>query len=308
MSFASDAKTELCKELPQNFCCLKAECYGLFLFGKSFSKTAVSFTTEHPGTAHTAAQLSAQTAGVITDVQSAVVHRREARSAFTVTVPDSSERAVLLRYFGHSGEEVSLRIHPENFQDDSCMAAFLCGVFLSCGTITDPKKEYHLEFAVPYHNLAKDLCSILESTAELQLQPGLVNRRGTFVVYIKGSEHVADLLTYMGAPMAAMELMQVKMLKELRNNVNRKTNFETANLDKTASAAARQLLALQKIQESAGGIRELPEELQELAQLRLENPEMSLRELGQLLTEPLSRSGVNHRLQRIIAFADQLPG
>ena len=117
---------------------------------------------------------------------------------------------------------------------------------------------------------------------------------------------MTDLLTYLGAPAAAMELMQVKMLKEVRNQINRRTNFETANLDKTASAAARQVLAIQKIAESTG-LGELPEELRELAELRLQNPEMSLRELGESLSPPLSRSGVNHRLQRIVDLAETLP-
>ena len=129
------------------------------------------------------------------------------------------------------------------------------------------------------------------------------DRRGAFVVYSKGMEQVTDVLTYLGAQSAAMELMQVKMLKEVRNQVNRRTNFETANLGKTATAAARQLLAIQKIVASTG-LGELPEDLRELAELRLQNPDMSLRELGETLSPPLSRSGVNHRLQRLVELAE----
>lgn len=123
------------------------------------------------------------------------------------------------------------------------------------------------------------------------------------MVYSKGMEQVTDVLTYLGAQSAAMELMQVKMLKEVRNQVNRRTNFETANLGKTATAAARQLLAIQKIVASTG-LGELPEDLRELAELRLQNPDMSLRELGETLSPPLSRSGVNHRLQRLVELAE----
>ena len=114
-------------------------------------------------------------------------------------------------------------------------------------------------------------------------------------------------VTNIGAGNAAMELMQVKMLKEVRNNVNRKTNFETANIDKTASAAAAQMMAIEKIS-AVSGISSLPEELRELAQLRYQNPEMSLRELGESLSRPLSRSGVHHRLQRIVDLAEELGG
>jgi hypothetical protein len=152
---------------------------------------------------------------------------------------------------------------------------------------------------VPYRNLARDLSGFLLDIEELNLQPGFLNRKGSFVVYVKGSERVADLLTFMGAPSAAMQLMQVKMLKEVRNNVNRKTNFETANIDKTATAAAQQVLAIEKLMKSPA-YADLPEELKELALLRLRNPDMSLRELGENLSRPLSRSGVDHRLRRIL--------
>jgi DNA-binding protein WhiA len=141
---------------------------------------------------------------------------------------------------------------------------------------------------------------------ELGFQPGVMKRSGSYVVYLKGSERVADLLTFIGAGSAAMDLMQTKMLKEVRNNVNRKTNFETANLDKTALAAAAQMVAIEKILNTPRGIQILPEELQELAMLRYRNPEKSLRELGEALSEPLSRSGINHRLQRIVDFAQEL--
>lgn len=133
----------------------------------------------------------------------------------------------------------------------------------------------------------------------------MISRKGDFVVYLKGSEQIADLLTYLGAQQASMELIQVKMLKEVRNYVNRTTNFTTANIGKTASAAAQHIRAIQKIERKMG-LEGLPEDLRELAQLRLDNPEMSLRELGESLSEPISRSGVNHRLRRILEIAEDI--
>lgn len=304
MSFSSDVKTELCKAAPEP-CCLKAECYGMLLFGKSFSSNAVLLKTENNAAAHHAAQLTAEVTGAIVDLSSAIYHRKESKSAFTVSVNEKDQIASILSCFGHTGNEISLRINRANLENDCCTAAFLRGAFLSCGTVTDPQKDYHLEFVVPFMNLAKDLSALIREAYELDIQPGFLNRKGSFVVYIKGSEHVADFLTYMGAGIAAMELMQAKMLKEVRNDVNRKTNFETANIDKTAHAAAAQIIAIEKIVNTVG-ISKLPEELQELAKLRLRNPEMSLRELGETLSEPLSRSGVNHRLQRIVEFAREL--
>ncbi len=152
--------------------------------------------------------------------------------------------------------------------------------------------------------LAGDLSLLLSQVEDLGLSPAITNRKGAFVVYLKESECIADLLTLMGAPQSAMELMQVKMLKEVRNNVNRKMNFETANLDKTAAAAARQLIAIEAIMEHMG-LEQLPEDLQEIARLRYENPDMSLRELGESLSEPLTRSGVNHRLRRLMELAEK---
>ena len=122
-----------------------------------------------------------------------------------------------------------------------------------------------------------------------------------------GGDRVADLLTFLGAAGEAMELMQVKMLKEVRNNVNRKTNFETANIDKTASAAAVQMMAIERLNAECG-LSSLPEDLRELALLRWQSPEMSLRELGQNLNPPLSRSGVHHRLQRLVELAGMQKG
>jgi cell division protein WhiA len=306
MSFSSETKNELCNITPQ-YCCRKAECYGLLLFGRYFTKTSVSLITENREVARRAAQFSAEVTGAMMDVTASVVHRREYSNDFIVSAASEAEASLILNAFGHSGDEISLRANLGNLENDCCRSAFLRGAFLSCGTITNPQKDYHLEFVVPYMNLAKDLVSFLRNNEEMELEPGMVNRKGMFVVYVKGGDRVADLLTFLGAGKAAMDLMQVKMLKEVRNNVNRKTNFETANIDKTASAAAAQLMALKKIN-AKEGISALPEELRELAFLRFRNPEMSLRELGENLSEPLSRSGVHHRLQRIVDLANEMGG
>ncbi len=126
------------------------------------------------------------------------------------------------------------------------------------------------------------------------------------MVYLKESEAIADFLTYIGAQNGALELMQVKMMKELRNDVNRRSNCETANIMKTANAAAVQRIAIERIQKYMG-LEQLSPELKELCELRYENPGMSLRELGENLSVPISRSGVNHRIQKILELAETLP-
>lgn len=301
MSFSSDAKEELCA-LPVLKADRDALAYGMLLFARSFSLKGISLTTENRAVSQLLAELITS-CGCIADVTVAL-SRKKAGGAITVSVPDGNDRLRLLERFGYSGREVNLRIHYQNFSEDASAAAFLRGAFLSCGAVTDPSKDYHMEFSVPYMKLAGDLAAFLRGLPELQMEPGVTNRKGAYVVYLKGSEQITDLLTYIGAHRASMELMQVKMVKEVRNYVNRTTNFETANISKTASAAALQLEAIRKIQKTSG-LESLPEELKEIAVLRLENPELSLRELGARLSEPISRSGVNHRLKRLLAIAEK---
>ena len=303
MSFASDTKNELCRIVPQR-CCRKAECYGLLLFGRSFSPASVSLTTENLAAARLAAQFAAEVTGAIMDI-SAPRTGKKGTAVCTVSAAGAEQAAKVLESFGHTGREISLRIGLGNLENDCCTASFLRGAFLACGTVTAPEREYRLEFAVPYMNLANDLAGCIRDVLELDPEPRVSRRKGAFVVYVKGCSRVADFLTFLGAPNAAMELLQVRMLKDLRNTVNRQTNFEAANIEKTASAAVPEVLAIEKIKR-CGKLSSLPEELRELASLRLMYPEKSLRELGQQLSTPLSRSGVYHRLQRILDFAEKI--
>lgn len=300
MSFASDTKKEICHWEPTRDCCRKAEAYGLWLFARGFSLQKCSFVTENGPVARRMAQRAAEVAGVVVEVQ--VSMHRQGEGSYTLGVPGEDQRRQLLEAFGHTGQELHLRINRANLENECCLGAFVRGAFLSCGTVTNPQKDYHLEFTVNRFRLAQDLVTLLEEIEGLRIQPSLTRRKGSCVVYLKDSEQIADLLTYMGAQNAAMELMQAKMVKEVRNYVNRTTNFETANIDKTASAAARQIAAIHALEKNPG-LEKLPEDLREVARLRLENPEMSLREMGETLG--ISRSGVNHRLKRLLEMSSQ---
>lgn len=301
MSFASDCKRELCIIENKRVCCLKAECYGLLLFSKCFSLRESRMICENGAVARRIAEAAAVSAGVYAEVRSEF-HRKKV-NAFTLTIPDENARQQMIESFGHSGTEVSLHILRENFKKDCCMAAFLRGVFLICGTVTDPQKEYHLEFSTPHLHLAEELKAVLEEVRAAQLSPSIAKRKNNYIVYIKESSAIEDFLTLIGAVNSAMELMQIKMYKEAYNNMNRVSNCETANLDKTYSAASKQIAAIALINDKLG-LDELPADLQEVATLRLHNPEMSLREMGERLA--ISRSGVNHRLRRILEFAETL--
>ena len=301
MSFSSEIKGELCAVEFKRECCLRAECYGAWLFSRCFSRKENAFVTENGAVARRMLELAAAGAGVSGELTFGVSRRQ--KPAYRVSLPEESSRLAMLEEFGHTGQETSLRLNRANLENPCCAAGFLRGAFLTCGTATDPNKEYHLEFAVPYRNLANDLYTLLCEVDAFPLTPAVAARKGGYVVYVKESGPIEDLLTYLGAPGAAMELMQVKMYKEAKNNINRKTNFETANMDKTYSASARQTAAIAVISDTVG-LGSLPENLRELAQLRLDEPEMTLRELGERLG--ISRSGVNHRLQRLLELGEKI--
>lgn len=183
-----------------------------------------------------------------------------------------------------------------------CKQAFLRGAFLASGSVTDPSKGYHLEIAATHMNQAELLADIMRS---FELEPKIIQRKKYFVVYIKDGSMIVDILNIMGAHISLMDMENVRILKYMRNKVNRGVNCETANLNKTVSAAVRQLEDIEYI-ERTKGLSYLPEQLIEIATARREAPDAPLAELGQRLDTPLGKSGVNHRLRKISDIADEL--
>ena len=297
MSFSSDIKNELAALPYGRTCCQVSEAYGMVECGHAFSAREVSLQTENAAVAARYAVLLREVCGV---AASCTTPEPGASGMYTVTV-DPKDRATVRGRFGH-GSEVTLRINRAVLECDDCAAAFLRGAFLVCGAVTNPQVDYHLEFSVPYLNLSRDFVTLL---GEQGLNARTVRRKGDYVVYFKESEQIEDCLTRIGATGASLELMNVKLIKSIRNNVNRAANCESANLDKTVAASLIQTEAMRRLEASVG-LDALPEDLRELCRLRLENPDFSLRELGEQLIPPLSRSGVNHRLQRILALAEEL--
>ena len=296
MSFSSDIKQELVA-IDGADCCELAQAYGMAEFGRAFSASAVSLQTESKAVAERYAELLRSVCGVTPQIETPPPTRA---GLYTVSV-GVEDRARVLSRFGHEGKEVALRLNRANLECEDCTAAFLRGVFLACGAVTNPQVDYHLEFSVPYLNLSRDLMALL---GEQGLTAKTVRRKGNYIVYFKESEQIEDCLTGIGAMNASLELMNVKIVKNIRNNVNRAANCETANLDKTLAASLPQIEAVRKI-EAQTGLDSLPEDLRELCKLRVEHPEYSLRELGEALEPKISRSGVNHRLQRVLEIADE---
>ena len=294
MSFCTQIKDELLNIQNVKPCCSLAEMYGLLLFAKAFSKREMFLNTENDNVALKFQQVAQRLCGNEIEIT------KSASGKCKVSVNSEKDRIKILEAFGLSGQEKSRRINWSNISEECCFGAFLRGVFLACGTLNNPEKSYHLEFSVPY-SLKNDLTRILE---EVELKPKEIKRNNSFLLYFKDSEEILTLLTVIGANDAVLEYMGVKIYKDIRNNVNRRTNFESANFDRTVNAAIIQQQAIEKLKKD-GKFNTLPSELKEIAVLRLENPDMSLKEIGESLNPPLSRSGVNHRLQKIINLANE---
>lgn len=297
MSFSSQVKDELIKIEQENACCKKSLLYGMALFSKSFSFCSVVFQSKSEEIAELFASLLAELCSV-----KAKLSASPSGKLFTVSVRKSVNAARIMSYFGHEKGETSLKINFSNFICDDCQKAFIRGAFLACGAVSSPEKDYHLEFSVPYMNLSKSLMTALRET---ELSPKLTNRKGYNIIYFKDSEEIEDCLYIMGAGKSMFDMMNVKIVKEIRNSANRRANCETANIEKTVTAASPQLTAILKIQDKQG-LDSLPDGLRQMAEVRLENPLASLGELAEMLDPPISKSGVNHRLSRLVKIAKEL--
>ena len=293
MSFATEVKQELLHASEQRgACCAEAQLYGMLLFGREFSARGMCLRTENRA-------LAEYVCGQLHEVALAAAHLEPHGRKWEVSVPRAEERLRLLERFGHGGNELTLRIVRENFTCEDCPAAFLRGAFLSCAAVSAPQRQYHLEFYVAFKTLARELCGLL---TECGLPPKLCQRKGVWLVYYKDSSQIEDALAFLGARLAMLDLVNAKIEKDMRNNVNRVVNFELANMNRSSGAAAAQLLAIAKLRVNPG-LAALPETLREAALLREANPEASLQELCDLSSEPVTRSGMNHRLKRLEELA-----
>ena len=295
MSFAKKVKTEL-SQIQNADCCALACSYGLLLFGRAFSANEISLLTEHSGVADLYCDAVALLSGRVADLQ------ETPGGYYQVTVRDREQRIKILESLGLDVRSPRKQINLANMQNECCFGAFLRGAFLACGTLTDPTKDYHLEFSVPSVGLCKNFIKMFD---EFNLTPRQTQRNSIPVVYLKNSEDIEDALAYMGSSELYMEFLGAKMIKDIRNQVNRKCNFENANAKRAVASAASQRDAILLIADTVG-IDSLPKELREPAQIRLDNPELSTAALLPLLSESLTKSGLHHRMKRIEQFAAEL--
>lgn len=228
-------------------------------------------------------------------------------------VYDKAKRlAQLLKIDFHQEEDLQvlkLQVGAEGYELNTmlvergcCKQAFIRGAFLTIGSLADPEKGYHCEFVCHREEQAQLLKKLI---GDFELSPKIVSRKKYWVVYLKDSSMIVDLLNIMGAHVSLMDLENVRILKDMRNSVNRRVNCETANLNKTVQAAVKQIEDINYIVQTKG-IKFLPDNLRQIAELRLEEQDTPLQELGEKLDPPLGKSGVNHRLRKISEIANTL--
>lgn len=305
MSFSSDAKEELCLLPADSTCCSRAELAGLFaLSGTLLSSRdggGLRLRTENRAVAE---RMLSLLKGLFSLPLSLLSTEKKGKGKIYLLYLSSALGAErILKALGLWQEErPKFRVDPFITAESCCRRAFLRGAFLAAGSVNAPLKSYHLEIETHHHDLARDLLQLFEDE---QLLARSVIRKSNYVVYMKDSEEIADALTAFGATDSALELYHIKVEKDMKNKINRQVNCETANLTKIANTAARQIKAITRILNSPLYHELSPAQL-ELADLRLKNPEASLSELAALMSEPVSKSGVSRRLQRMIEMAEAM--
>lgn len=297
MTFCRKTKIEIASN---NYteCCNTAHLYGILSFAKSFSKDEIVVTAlDKEVINHIKKQF------INFGISNEKIFVSKEKDSYFLNIKDKKVIDRILLDLGYSGDEPNYRILDSNFQCENCKSAFVAGSYLTGGTITEPTKSYHLEFTTHKYLFFQDFINLLES---LELNPKKAQRKSsTRIVYFKDSEQIEDILTYMGAIISSMELMNTKIEKEVVNRINRQVNCETANIDKTLLSSEKDRADIEYIFSHAGK-KYLPEDLLKIAELRLEHKELSLRELGQLLDPVLTKSGVAHRINRIRLYAEEL--
>lgn len=296
MSFSANVKSELCRPEVEKGCCALAEAMGALLYANTFSADCIRIVTESRDLGLRLPRLFRKGLGVSFDL----LPEEGGSGKLTYTITDREKIRQVFSACGFSAEtSVSLHVNFALLEKDCCRRAFLRGAFLAGGSVTDPEKRYHLELSTTHWKVSRETGTLL---LEMELPAKETERKGSSVLYYKQSEAIEDFLTVIGAPVSAMAVMEAKIEKDWRNEANRKTNCDSANVDKAVAAAQEQLAAIRKLEERAV-LETLPEKLRQTAALRREYPETTLSELAELHEPPISKSAVNHRMRKLLSLA-----
>ncbi|MDD6572860.1 MAG: DNA-binding protein WhiA [Thermoflexaceae bacterium] len=313
MSFSAEVKDETARQINSARHCQIAELAAIFSMCGSIMISendaySIKITTENVLVARKFYKLAKMAFEVDAEIAIHSNNRLNKSNAYTVIIRKNDSAVRILKAFRILDDNMEI---DENVmtgslitQQSCCKRAFIRGAFLASGSISDPNKFYHFEIVCSNEAKAIQLRDMINT---FELDSKVVPRKKSFVVYIKEGTQIVEILNIMEAHVALMNLENVRILKEMRNSVNRKVNCETANLNKTVAAAIKQIEDIEYIRDTVG-LGSLKEELEELARVRLNNPDMPLKDLGMLLSQPVGKSGVNHRLKKISEIAESLRG
>ncbi len=299
ISFSASAKAEICRNLPQKQCCALAECFGILLFCNSFGSDGIRIITESREFAQHLPKLFKKAFSCsfdqLPDFEAA------GKLVFQITQPEKIS-AIMSAYGFDRQDTLSLHVNMAVMEDDCCKISFFRGAFLAGGSVTDPAKGYHIELATTHKSVAGE-CYVLMREV-LDFYPKTAQRSGAQVLYIKQSDMISDFLTYLGAPVAAMGIIEARLEKELNNKVNRRCNCDDANISKVVAAAQEQLSALRILREK-GMVESLPGKLKQALIAREAHPAASLTELASMMEPPITKPAMNHRLKKLVELAKE---
>ncbi len=312
MTFSSIAKSEISKIPVTSKCCQLAELSALIKMTGTIqihgiNSVGIRLSTENAAIARALFSLIKSCFDIHTKVTVRKNKQLKKNNNYALYIdPESGAREILkatgILSEGEKGIKLNYKLPHQLVKKSCCRKSYLRGVFLGGGSVSDPEKTYHLELVINNEDFAEDIKNLLN---EYGLGAKVVVRKGNYVVYIKEGEHIVDFLNIIGAHNALLSLENVRIYKEMRNNVNRIVNCETANLDKTLNAAMRQIENIKYIK-SKIGLERLPEGLAEIAELRLRFKDASLKELGEMMSPPIGKSGINHRLRKLGQIAESV--
>lgn len=298
MSFSSNVKGEICKEFPGKVCCAQAECFGILLYCNTFTGACIRIVTESRALGAMLPKLFKKAFGLGFDE---LPEGEGGKQSFVISDPEKLR--TILHTYGFSREDtVALHVNLSVLENECCKVPFLRGAFLAGGSVTDPSKGYHLELTTSHSFVCRETYPLIQEL--LGVYPKRTVRGGSSVLYFKQSNSIEDFLTLLGAPVAAMGIMEAKVEKELNNKVNRRCNCDDANTSKVVDAAQEQLAAIRRLEE--GGLMEtLPQKLLQAARARQEHPEASLTELAEMMEPPITKSSMSHRLRRLVELSKE---
>lgn len=298
MSFSGNVKSELCRSEVEKNCCALAEAMGTLLFANTFAADCIRIVTENQDFGIRLPRLFRKGLGVSFD--SLPQQNTAGKLIYQITEPEKI-RSVFSTCGFSAHTSVSLHVNFALLEKECCQRAFLRGAFLAGGSVTDPEKRYHLELSTTHQSVSRETGRLL---VEMNLAAKETERKGSAILYFKQSDSIEDFLTTIGAPVSAMAVMSAKIEKDWRNDANRKTNCDSANVDKAVAAAQEQLGAI-RLLEKQDRLKTLPEKLRQTAALRCEYPETTLSELAELHDPPVSKSAVNHRMRKLMQLASE---